>query len=438
MSRKSHVRKGATIVGALVAVTCLAVTACSSKSKSTASSSTTGASTAAAGGGGAASGTPIKIAYGASMSGPQAANGLGAQGVAHAWQQYTNAHGGILGHPVDITMQDSKNTVPGATSVMQGFIADKSYDAIFLTDLVAEGFLVDTVKGSDVAIISGGGSSDTFWTGVPNVFQDVSGSQYTIKAYVDQAKIGGATKFGWAACAEVAVCQANGGKAQTYAGTQSMTPTGVQLVSASASDYTAQCLAFIGKGTDSIAFNIGYPVGARFATDCLQQGYRGTFSVINSGFDQATFAKVAGFKSVGGTQGFPWWSTNPAVQTYNAAMKQYSPGTATTSGNSTSIWTSFELFKKALEDAKPATIDRASVLAAMYQVKNETLGGLLPQPITYTQGQPSQRINCSWLFKFNAGESNPTSIPPSGQSGNSASGDLASTCLGYLPNSNGG
>jgi branched-chain amino acid transport system substrate-binding protein len=329
-------------------------------------------------------------------------------------------------------MADTKNTVPGATAVMSGFLADKSYSAIFLTDLVAEGALVDTVKNADVAIISGGGSSDLLWTSVPGVFQDVSGSNYTIKAYVDQAKIGGATKFGWAACAEVAVCQANGGKAMAYAGTQGMAAEGVQLVSASASDYTAQCLASIGKGTDSIAFNIGYPVGARFATDCLQQGYKGTFSVINSGFDQTTFSKVSGFKSVGGTQGFPWWANDPRVQTYREAMKQYSPDTATTSGNSTSIWSSFELLKKALTDAKPATIDRASVLAAMYQVKKETLGGLLPQPTTFTRGQPSQRVNCSWLFKYDAGQDNPTSIPPS-QSGNGATGDLATTCLGYLP-----
>jgi branched-chain amino acid transport system substrate-binding protein len=427
------VRKGATIVSALVAVSALAITACSSsKSKSTTGGNTGGNTSSSSGG---ATGTPIKIAYGASESGPQAANGLGAKGVAHAWQEYTNANGGINGHPVQFTVEDTKNSVPGATAAMKGFLADKSYAAVFLTDLVAEGALVDTVKGADVAIISGGGSSDLLWTSVPGVFQNVSGSNYTIKAYVDQAKIGGAKKFGWAACAEVAVCQENGKKALTYATTQGMGDAGEQLVSASATDYTAQCLAFIGKGADSIAFNIGYPVGARFATDCLQQGYKGTFSVINSGFDQKAFSKVNGFKSVGGTQGFPWWASDPQVQAYRDAMKKYSPDTATTSGNSTSIWSSLELFKKALTTAKPATIDRASVLAAMYSVKNETLGGLLPQPVTFTQGKPSDRVSCSWLFKYDGGQDNPTSIPPTGTSGNGASGDLASTCVGYLPGS---
>jgi branched-chain amino acid transport system substrate-binding protein len=414
------------------------VSACSSsgnKGNNNPSSSNTGAATGGSSNSSstsAATGTPIKIGYGASLSGPQAQNGLSAQAVAHAWQEYTNAHGGILGHPVDIVMQDTKNTVPAAISVAKGFIADKSYDAIMLTDLVAEGAMVSTFTNSGIATISGGGSSDLLWSAVPGVFQDVSGSNYTIKAYVDASKAAGATKFGWAACAEVAVCQANGGKAMTYASSIGLGAEGVQLVSASATDYTAQCLAFIGKGTDSIAFNIGFPVGARFASDCIQQGYKGTFSVINSGFDQKTFAAVTGFKSEGGTNGFPWWANDPAVAIYRQAMAQYSPNGVATSGNSTSIWSSLELLKKAIENAKPATIDRASVLAAMYTIKNETLGGLLPQPVTYTQGKPSTPIGCSWLFKFNAGDKNPTSIPPA-KSGNGATGDLASTCIGYLP-----
>ena len=417
----------------MVVVAALALTACGSSNKSGGSTNT--ADSPSTGSGSGLTGTPIKIGYIASESGPQAQNGIAAAGVAHAWQAYTNAHGGILGHPVDIVMTDSQNTVPGATSAAKSFLADSSIDAIMMTDLVAEGALNSTFANTPVAVLSGGGSSDIFWSHVPGAFQDVSGSDYTIKAYVDQAKAGGATKFGWAACAEVAVCAANGGIAMKYASSIGLQAEGVQQFSASASDYTAQCLAFIDKGTDSIAFNIGYPVGQRVATNCIQQGYKGAFSVMNSGFDQKTFSGVSGFKGVGSSNGFPWWSTNPAVQTYVSAMKQYSPSTTYSSGNSTSIWSTFELLKKALENTKPTTINRQTVMDAMYSIKNETLGGLLPQPITYTKGKPSTPVGCSWFFKFNAGDANPTSIAPA-KSGNGASGDLASTCAGYLPASN--
>lgn len=432
MSTRIFAPRRAAQIGSMAVVAALALTACGSSSNgSSSSTSSTGSSAAGSG----LTGTPIKIGYIASESGPQAQNGIAGAGVAKAWQAYTNAHGGILGHPVNIVVTDSQNTVPGATSAAKAFLADSSVDAILMTDLVAEGALTSTFANTPVAVLSGGGSSDLFWSHVPGAFQDVSGSNYTIKAYVDQAKAAGATKFGWAACAEVAVCSANGGIAMKYAATAGLQPEGVQQFSASASDYTAQCLAFIGKGVDSIAFNIGYPVGQRVATNCIQQGYKGAFSVMNSGFDQKTFSGVSGFKGVGSSNGFPWWSTNPAVQTYVSAMKQYSPSTTYSSGNSTSIWSTLELLKKALENTKPSTISRQTVMDAMYSIKNETLGGLLPAPITYTKGKPSTPVGCSWFFKFNAGDSNPTSIVPA-KSGNGASGDLASTCAGYLPASN--
>ncbi|MFJ9390836.1 ABC transporter substrate-binding protein [Nocardioides sp. NPDC101246] len=433
MSSRSLTLKQATRLGAIFAVASLALTACGSGSDNAASADdSTAAAGSNAGSGPKPTGTPIKIGYAASLSGAQAVNGLAAQAVSHAWQEYTNANGGIDGHPVEIDVVDTKNTVPGATSVTKSFMQDKDVDAIFLTDLVAEGAMGAMLEGTDVPIISGGGSSDLLWSEVPGVFQDVSGSDYTIKAYVDVAKAAGAEKFGWAACAEVAVCQENAGKAADYAETVDMSDEGNQLVSASASDYTAQCLSFIGKGTDGIAMNIGYGTGTRFAADCIQQGYSGTFSMMNSGFDQTEFGKVAGLKSAGSSNGFPWWADDPAVATYRDAMKQYSPDGVYSSGNSTAIWSSLELFKKALNNAKPATIDRKSAMEAMYTIKDETLSGLLPEPITYTKGQPSERVSCSWFFEFNAGDKDPKSIAPEGESGNGASGDLASSCSGYL------
>ena len=365
------------------------------------------------------------------MSGPQAVNGLGAEAVALAWQEYTNSHGGVDGHPVEIEVIDTKNTVPGATAVAQGFLDDDSYDAIFLTDLVAEGAMAEMFTDVPVAVISGGGSSDLLWTSVPGVFQMVSGSDYTIKSYVDQAKSADGTAFGWAACAEVAVCQENGTKSMDYAESEGMEPVGTQLISSSASSYTAECLSFIGDGADAIAFNIGFATGTRFATDCLTQGYTGIFSVINSGFDQKAFGEVAGFRSTGGTQGFPWWSEAEPVKIYRDAMAEYSPEGTSTSGNSTSIWSGLELFKKAIENAKPTEITRETVKAAMYTIQDETLDGLLPQPVTFTEGEPSERVGCSWFFTFNAGDDNPESIEPD-ESGNGAEGDLASTCIGYL------
>lgn len=421
MPRTTTLRRWAAPLAA-VALMSVTLAACGGDDKGDSSAASADSS------GPALTGDPIKIGYAASLSGPQAQNGTDGKGVADAWVKYTNNHGGVLGHPVQIDTTDTKNSLPGATSAIKQFQGDSSYSAIMLTDLVADTQLADTVKGTDIAVLSGGGSGDALWETTPGAFQDVSGGTYVMKPYAKVAEVAGAKDYAVAACEEVASC-AQGGKLSTdFAKTLGLEDGGVASVSSTASDYTAECLSFQSKGVDAVGMVIGYPVAARLMTNCLQQGYTGIFTAANSGFDQKTFDKVSGAKIGGTTQGFPWYADDPAVQTYVDAMKEYSPDASYQSGNSTAIWSTLELLKKALEDAKPTTIDRSTVMDALYQVKDETLGGLLPQPITFTKDQPSPAVTCSWLFTYNAGDDDPKALPVE-ESGNGADGDLASTCL---------
>jgi branched-chain amino acid transport system substrate-binding protein len=62
----------------------------------------------------------------------------------------------------------------------------------------------------------------------------------------------------------------------------------------------------------------------------------------------------------------------------------------------TGIWSALQLFAKAnaaIGDSPTA----ADTLAAMYQVKDETLDGLIP-PVTYTQGQPAPSRDCFFPY----------------------------------------
>lgn len=409
-------------LGALLAAGALVVSGCSTGSSANSGSDDLGG----------LPGPPIVIGYAASQSGAQASNGLAGAAVAQAWQKATNASGGINGKPVQIKITDTKNTTTGASAALRQLTQDKGVSAIMLTDLVAEGSLVPMMKDAGVAFLSGGGSSDDAWFNVPGTFQDVTGSLYTIKGYAEAAKLGGATAFGWAACAEVATCSAHTDPANAYAASIGMKAGGGQQIASTATNYTAQCLAFKNKGVDGIALNVGIDTGVRFMGDCIQQGYNGVFSAMNSAFDQQKINGVTGAKIAGSTQGFPWWANNPQVAAYRDAMKKYQPDAVWQGGQSTSTWTTLELFKKALENTKPAQVNRDTVLDAMYSIKNETLGGLLPQPITYTKGQGSPQVQCSWFFKYNAGDANPVSIPPTDKPGNGATGDLASTCVPFV------
>lgn len=419
----SILRRHVTQMGVAVAAGCLLLTACGTSTQTSAGGDT--GST-----GGTATGSPITIGYVASESGPQANNGITGVATAQAWAQAVNAAGGILGHRIVLKVTDSKNTVPGAESAVRAYQSDSSVDVLLLTDLVAETAMKDDLANTNMAVLSGGGSADNVtWGHAPNLFQAVSGQSAVVQSMVQGAKSDGATNVGLAACAEVAVCAENAKPVGEYAAQLGMKSSGAQLISATATSYTPQCLAFQNAGTDSIAMNIGVEVGVRLIADCLQQGFTGTFDMPNSGFDQTKVSQVSGAKTVDSTQGFPWWADTPAVAAFRDAMQKYSPKVPYTSGQATSVWAELELFKKALETAQPAQITRDSILSAMYTVQNETLGGLLAQPITFTKGQNGATVLCLWNFKFNAGDKNPTLIPPTGPSGNGATGDLASTCV---------
>src|SRR5205085_9257625 len=66
---------------------------------------------------------------------------------------------------------------------------------------------------------------------------------------------------------------------------------------------------------------------------------------------------------------------------------------------STAMYSAMMLRQKAIKDhADPkAPLDAAAVLAAMYQVKDETVGGLLP-PISYSKDNPDRQQPCFWPY----------------------------------------
>jgi branched-chain amino acid transport system substrate-binding protein len=132
-------------------------------------------------------------------------------------------------------------------------------------------------------------------------------------------------------------------------------------------------------------------------------------------------------KMIGTLNGFPWWADAAPVERFRTAMEKYEGDTDIASTSTTTVWASLELFKKALgEDT--ATVDRASVTTAYSAIKDETLDGLLPQPITFTEGAAAPVVNCFWQYDFSAGDENPKLLAPKGESGNGASGDLATAC----------
>src|SRR5690606_25228621 len=139
---------------------------------------------------------------------------------------------------------------------------------------------------------------------------------------------------------------------------------------------------------------------------------------------------VEGLVLGGGLNGFPWWADAPPVQQFRDVMAEFAPDADYRSPAPTSTWAALELFRKTITDYGPAgdePVAASDVLAAYFQVTDETLDGLLPQPITFTEGTTAQpRIDCFWLFLMEDGE---FASLQAGDSGNGVEGDLQTSCF---------
>jgi ABC-type branched-subunit amino acid transport system substrate-binding protein len=104
----------------------LLLTACGSSSSTTSSSATTAASgTGSAPAASKPTGSPIVTYTFADVNtqGPQYKN---IAETARVWGEYTNAHGGVNGHPVDVRFCDLKGTPTDATACARKAVADKA------------------------------------------------------------------------------------------------------------------------------------------------------------------------------------------------------------------------------------------------------------------------------------------------------------------------
>jgi branched-chain amino acid transport system substrate-binding protein len=165
-------------------------------------------------------------------------------------------------------------------------------------------------------------------------------------------------------------------------------------------------------------------VATRVARDCRQQGYHGLFGV--TALIQSQVDALPGVHYGGGIFAFPWWVDAAPVRQFRSVMSEYEPKADIRSPYMTVTWTTLELFRKAL--GKPSgAVTPASVTDAYYRLKGETLGGLLPQPLTMTRGKGAPPVNCFWLFSYTSGQKDPVALTY-GRNGNGGSDGLASSC----------
>jgi branched-chain amino acid transport system substrate-binding protein len=318
------------------------------------------------------------------------------------WEKYTNAHGGINGHPVQlITAVEPGN--PGVALTKVKDLISQGIIALISTDGSADAAWISYAESQNIPIFATPFGSPAM-TLSKNAFSTGVSEFYLRDEIILATKKAGATKLAVLYCAEVAVCAAQVDGAKTAAAQYG----GVEVVYsaailASAPNYTAQCLTAKQKGADAMFIASSAGPSLAVASNCAAQGYT-PHQVSDEAAYGVSFAGKPGLEGFIGTQdNWPFFDTSiPAAKTEHDAFEQYEPSILTNPLFSVSVelqWTMGLLITEAAVKGKVGTTNPmtpAALFDGVYADSGTTLGGLAP-PLTFTKGQSNENKCWFWV-----------------------------------------
>jgi branched-chain amino acid transport system substrate-binding protein len=394
---RAWVRAGSVLATGCVA---LALAACGSGASSGASSAASSADAPASNS--SVSGDPIKVGTIITASGSY--GDAVWQQIGPIWQKWTNTHGGINGHPVQLYVYDDQsNPAQGLSEAKELVQQDHVIAFIGASALSTESWL-GYLKQQNIPII--GGSS----AALPGVGSNVFAASLSVPAETT-------AQYALAKLAHhnnvANLYAATGADTAQYASAQTVAAkqAGANLVyirgvTPTQPDFTAPCLGIKSSGAGIAEVGISPTVTQTIIETCLQQGYSGAF-MTDAGLIGPTWNTITSLKSTPIYVISAVWpffvDTTPAQKEYLQAIQTYDPGMLTNPGYNAYVqvfWVGFEMFKAAAEAGGigPSSTP-ADVTNALYKIHGETLGGLTAA-MTYSSSDSTHPDNCYFAFEL--------------------------------------
>jgi branched-chain amino acid transport system substrate-binding protein len=383
---------------------CVAVAACSSSSKKSTSSNTTASSSPASPSsapsstsGGQATGAAIKVGVICSCSGPFGGNIAPAANVVRAWAQTVNTSGGIDGHPVQLTVDDDASN-PG-TSVTYAMALINSHVDVILDLTVLDAAWASNVQAANMPVVGGNFSSTPFYTN-PLFFPSGQTNDSIAYSVAAAAKAAGAASLSQFYCAEAPQCAQSVPLIKTAGQQLGVSDVYNSSISATAPNYTAQCVAAQQARGQALFIGHSSQVVVRVGQDCNRQNYNPIYVTEGTGYSPLE-ANAVGIKNNMWSSFpiLPYYVNAPAVQAMNTALDKYYPGLRTNaqqwSEYAAQAWTAGVLIEHAVKASGMSATDTpssATMLKGLTSIKGDNLDGWSP-PLTFTAGQV-HKVDC--------------------------------------------
>jgi branched-chain amino acid transport system substrate-binding protein len=352
----------------------------------------------------AATGAPVTVGVLCSCSGPFGSTIASAWSVVQAWQKSVNAAGGLNGHPVQLVEKDNGSNPGTALTDADAIIADK-VDVIVDLDIL-DSLWQKAASAAKVPVIGGNFSSPAYYTDAdwyPSG-QTNDSITYSVAATAKQA---GATNLADFYCAESVQCQQSVPLIKAAGKSLGVPDVYDASISATAPNYTAQCVAAQQAGVKAIFIGDSISVIAKVAANCNTQGYDPIYITEGTGFtNQALTAPGLNGHLWSSYPVLPYFSDAPAVTAMNAVLDKYDPGlrenALTWSEFAAQAWTAGLLLAQAVKNEGSAASSPAGITAGLNAVSGATLGGFTPT-LTFTAGHPHP-VDCWYTGRVKNGK----------------------------------
>lgn len=334
----------------------------------------------------AGSGDPIKIGVISSNSGSQASSSSQASTVAPAWADYVNDElGGIGAHPVQVVIADDKGDPASAQAAGKSLIGQGVVALLVGSDNLLTAYDQDFIS-SGVPMVSGPANSAE-WYSKPDMYPTPTYKYSGLKAQLLVAKeFGKATKVANVFCSEVPACAESNSFYEKTAAELGLKFTS-QPVSSTATSYTAECLSLQQHEVDYALLSIATAVTTKFVQDCQAQGYDPGWGTSEQSIGPALF-EIPNVTMYGPAYAFPSVADSPAVKTFVRVMEKYAKADNWREGTGSFAWGGLEMIRKALTGVQAnESVTAKTVAAGLEAVRNENLGGLLANKVTFTAGR---------------------------------------------------
>ena len=321
---------------------------------------------------------------------------------AQTWVAATNAKGGLRCQKINYVIADDGGDPSRHQALVRQQVEQAKVQAFLqMSALLTGNTSVEYIRSKRIPVIGSDTVFDHFYS-EPMYFPQQVTARPMLQAGVygagELAKLTKKSKFGMLYCVEAAICTTFAQEAKALSSKAGMEFVYGGQISVAQPSYLAECQAARDAGVE-ILWLANDPSGmSRTARSCASVNYRPQYIAfaLDAGTAPSADPNHEGMALSTGT--VPWFvNSTPATAEFHQAMKSFAPGQAVDAGALTG-WVSGKFLEKAATQSPAPTLDSAGILAGLWTIKDDDLGGLT-SPQLFSQDQPARVSRCWWLIQ---------------------------------------